>query len=259
MIYGNQTWLEIDDIDKEQAVVIVPLAALEQHGHHLPLLTDTYITTAIAEAVERQLPQQALLTPTLWCGASDHHLDFPGTISLPNSIYADVVQSICTSILSAGFEKILLLNGHGGNVAPGTAAITELVADDDDCDDSYIAFASFWVVAADELRPEKHGMTQDGFSHACEYETSMMLHLHGELVALSKAQGNVMKEYDSVPGLAVASRFHRRTATGAMGSPELGTAEKGESLVAAGVAKVVELVQKMSPWPTKPVLGPLSN
>jgi len=256
MIYGDNRWTDIEDIEKQTTVVVCPLAALEQHGFHLPLLTDTYITTAIAQAVEANMPDDVLLVPTMWMGASDHHMDFPGTISLPNSLYSKVIKAFCLSLVSAGFEKILLLNGHGGNVAPGTSAITELACDHDACDDAYIAFASYWEVAAEVLKPEKHGIQSAGLSHACEYETSMMLHLHGDLVALNRAEGNTTLEFDDLPGVNVASRFYRRTASGAMGNPEHATAEKGASLIAASIESITQLVTKMREWPAKPVLGP---
>ena len=132
MRYGDCRWVDIDAMDKDGVVVVCPIAALEQHGHHLPLLTDTYLATEVAERVEQAVPDKVLLTPTLWVGASDHHLDFPGTVSLPNTLYVEVIKNVVRCFVRAGFRRILLLNGHGGNIAPGTVAITELA---NECDD----------------------------------------------------------------------------------------------------------------------------
>jgi creatinine amidohydrolase len=77
---------DIQEADKNK-VVVLPLGSIEQHGHHSPLLTDTYLVTAVAQGVEQQLSGQIYLLPALWLGASDHHLDLPGTVSAPNHIY----------------------------------------------------------------------------------------------------------------------------------------------------------------------------
>jgi len=258
MRYGDLKWPEIAQLDKDQMVVICPLASLEQHGHHLPLLTDTYLVSGVAERVHDRLADQTLLVPTMWLGASDHHLDFPGTLSLPNSVYETILRSLLTGFVQAGFRRILLLNGHGGNVAPGESAITQLADADDRFDEIHLAFASYWTAAPNAMDPERHGMATRDFTHACEYETSMMLFLHGHLVALDQAVGQVDGRWKSPPGVRVAGRFHRKTASGALGRPELGTAEKGESLVNAISEEVAELVKEILNWPNRPILKPSS-
>ena len=109
MRYGDCRWVDIEATNKEEVVVVCPVAALEQHGHHLPLLTDTYLVTEVAERVEKALPEKVLLTPTLWMGSSDHHLDFPGTVSLPASLYVEVLKQTVRCFIRAGFRRILLL------------------------------------------------------------------------------------------------------------------------------------------------------
>ncbi len=257
MLYGNLRWIDIEFLDKDETVVICPLASLEQHGHHLPLLTDTHLATAVAERVHSRLADSVLLLPTLWLGASDHHIDFPGTVTVSGTQYVDIIKSITVSLISAGFWKILFLNGHGGNVAPGEVAITQMADDSDDCNDAYIVLASYWTVAADAMQADRHGMSQPSLSHACEYETSLMLHLHKDLVMMDRAVG-YQKSSPAVPdGVRVAGRFNLKSETGALGSPELATAEKGESLLGAIVDEVTTLVQEMAQWPLREVLGPV--
>src|SRR5436853_507194 len=84
MLWHEQSWPQIQTIDKKMPVVI-PLGSCEQHGHHLPLFVDSMEVTAIAQRVEEKLRERILLLPTLWLGHSDHHKDFPGTISVPAS------------------------------------------------------------------------------------------------------------------------------------------------------------------------------
>jgi creatinine amidohydrolase len=256
MRYGDHRWPEIEAFDKDRVVVVVPIASLEQHGHHLPLLTDTYLATAVAERVHERLTDRILLTPTLWLGASDHHLDFPGTISVPNSLYVEMIKSITRSLVRAGFRRIFFLNGHGGNVAPGETAITEAANECDRCDAALIALGSYWTIAAPAMKAEQHGMTQHQLSHACEYETSMMLALHGQLVKLDLAHGHTHRPVSPPAGVRVAGRFHRMTASGALDTPEFATAEKGESLLAAITEEVARFVQQMLDWPHRQVLKP---
>jgi creatinine amidohydrolase len=260
MRYGDCRWVDVEEMDKDKVVVVCPVAALEQHGHHLPLLTDTYLVTEVAERVERALPDEVMLTPTLWVGASDHHLDFPGTVSLPNTLYVEVLKQVVRCYVQAGFRRILLLNGHGGNIAPGTVAITELANSCDDVDGLLLAFSSYWELAGYDS--ETHGLETAFVSHACEYETSMMLVVKGELVHMDQAQaGSPVIEspfYHSELGgkVTVAGRFHRLTPTGAMGSPEKATTDKGETLLSAGATEVVKFIEEFLTWDHRIVLKP---
>lgn len=256
MHYGHLRWLDIDSLDKSSKVVVCPIASLEQHGHHLPLLTDTILVSEVARRAHDTLGDQILLTPTLWVGASDHHLDFPGTVSVPYRLYIDLIKAMLRSFLSAGFEKVLFLNGHGGNVAPGESAIYELASESEACDAAYVVLGSYWNIAAGAMSPEKHGMQTPSLTHACEYETSMMLAIDERLVTLSAAKGHATNLLNLPKGVASAGRFRRMTATGAMGQPELSDAAKGESLLCAIHEEVVKLIQQMVQWPKRPLLGP---
>lgn len=259
MRYAQLRWTEVARLDKQGVVVVCPLGSIEQHGHHLPLQTDTALVTAVAEGVHQRVGDRMLLTPTLWLGASDHHLDFPGTLSVPNSLYVEIVKSLVRSLVQAGFERILLLNGHGGNIAPGEAAIAEAANSCDQCDRAIMALASYWTVASAAMEPHRHGMESPRLTHACEYETSLMLHLHRDLVVLDAARAGASPEMQEAPGTFVAGRFHRRTSTGALGRPDLATAAKGASLLSAIVDEVAGLVEQILRWPRRgEQAGPIS-
>src|SRR5580698_9510590 len=111
MFHGERKWTEIEEI--AQKVVVLPLGSLEQHGHHLPLLTDSMIGGEIARRAEAELGDEALFLPTLWVGASDHHRAFPGTVSVSNPIYVRLLVDLLESLIGAGFRRIFLLNAHG--------------------------------------------------------------------------------------------------------------------------------------------------
>lgn len=260
MLWHEQSWPRIESLSKETPVV-VPLGSIEQHGRHLPLVVDTAQVTAIAERAEKQLGKSALFLPTLWLGCSDHHLDFPGTVSVPPTIYSQMIQRVAHSILHAGFWRILFLNGHGGNETPGAHALTELVAHDDRADAAYLAFSSWWQLGRDAIAPEKHGLATRGVSHACEYETSLMLALRPELVAIKEIREAPAVHsgtwYDSGK-IKLFRRFHRITAAGSLDKPSLGTPEKGRGMLDAIVADVVSFVREFATWPRLPSLGPRS-
>ena len=102
--------------DKENVVIIQPIGAIEQHGHHLPLVVDSAISQGVLgsalESLSSKIPAYAL--PTLYYGKSNEHLDFPGTISLSAETLLRVLRETAESIYRAGFRKLVLMNSHGG-------------------------------------------------------------------------------------------------------------------------------------------------
>src|SRR4029077_11078858 len=107
----------------------------------LPVFVDSLQVAAVAERVEKILPKEVVLLPTFWLGASHHHLDYAGTVSIPVSLYSENIKWIARCILKAGFKRILFLNGHGGNETPAAQALTELVNENDEADAAHLIFA----------------------------------------------------------------------------------------------------------------------
>ena len=263
MWWHEQSWPRIEALPKDLPVVI-PIGSIEQHGRHLPLCVDTAQVTAIAERAQAELGDAALFLPTLWLGCSEHHKDFPGTVSVPPSLYSEMIKSVARSVLRAGFTRMFFLNGHGGNETPGSQALTELVGEDDNADAAYLVFASWWHVGRDALAPERHGMTTASLSHACEYETSMMLALRPELVDLPAAREGLpvldspwfRSGAGAVGGgkVRLFRRFHRLTASGSHGKPTAATQAKGQSMLKGVTADVVAFVRDFATWPDLPSL-----
>src|ERR1044071_4204362 len=104
MVLANMTWQEVDAAHRS-CVVLIPTGSLEQHGPHLPLFTDSILAGAVAEGVEKKLGEKVLLTPTLWLGASGHHLRFPGSLSNSFEAYMGAIESLCESLIPHGFTK----------------------------------------------------------------------------------------------------------------------------------------------------------
>ncbi|MCU0521807.1 MAG: creatininase family protein [Anaerolineae bacterium] len=255
MQYGDQRWPQV--ADQAEKVVVLPLGSLEQHGHHLPLLTDSIICSEIVRRAEARLGDVALFLPLVWVGASEHHTRFPGTVTVSHATYTSMLDDIMESVIRSGFRRVLLLNAHGGNALPGQSALYRVQMRHRDERDLWLVFATWFELAAPQIRAVP-GLEQDHVTHACELETSMTLFLRPELVDLEAARGAIVP-FESAfyaPDSRRASRvtlarpMEHITTTGGYGHPELATAEKGEALFDAVVNEVVACVREVAGWET---------
>lgn len=229
-----------------ETIVVVPVAAMEQHGPHLPVMVDSLLCSAVAErAAERvasrsPAPVSVVVAPTVWSGLSEHHMPFGGTITLDFATFSAVLRCICRSLQRHGFERILLLNGHGGNEAALRVVVEELSADGG----LVLATATYWQLAAEPIRAILE--RQSGVRHACEAETSMVLALRPEQGRFAEA-----KAAEDEVGVAGAYRwrsFPERSASGTIGDPTAASAEKGERLLEAASAALADLLLNEAFW-----------
>lgn len=255
MIYGEFTSPELGQLAQEK-IALLPTAATEQHGNHLPVITDTALVSEVARRVEKQLQDQILLLPTFWVGSSHHHTGFPGTMSISSETYVCVLVDLVESLIRTGFRRILLLNGHGGNTVPLQEALYRLnQRHRDDACEPWVAASAYWTLASKELKSAGF-METPKLTHACEYETSMMLALRENWVKMEKAEGHRCDQgsefYDPLSyepsRVNVVQSFHQLTPTGAMGRPELASAEKGEKLFELVSGAVVRFLQEFEGW-----------
>ena len=252
MLLENLTWPEVKRLRPANKVVVLPLGSFEQHGRHLPLTTDTDIVTAVARGVEAARREKVLCLPTLWPGHSTHHLFFPGTLSVSQMPYIQLVAELCRSMVKFGAAKVFLLNGHGGNDVPLRAVLRELKGE---CPKVRFVFASYWSLAAESIKRVRESEL-GGLGHACEMETSIMLHLCPERVKMRLAKRDGPKhtdryrKSDMLYGRPVyfVNEFHEVTKTGTIGQPELATAEKGKEFLAGIVKEVTEFVDEFANW-----------
>ncbi len=171
---------EIRELAGQGAAVIVPLAATEQHGPHLPVYTDTLICEYIAEGAARRAASEArlLLAPVLPVGCSQHHLQFGGTLSFTSSTYLQVLRDIGESLVTDGFRKIIFLNGHGGNEPIMMQTANDLAVRHP----VWTAAASYWSVAAEALLLANAGEVGMVPGHAGGFETAALLAIRPDLV-----------------------------------------------------------------------------
>lgn len=239
--WAGKTAPEIREIAAEDgSVLVIPVASIEQHGNHLPVSTDTILVDAVAHAgAERVTGDGAddvplLIAPPFWAGYSPHHAPFGGTLTLDFETMRAALADVVAAGLDNGFDAVLVLNGHGGNVSLVDAVVKTVGETDPEATVAgltYFQLAGEWV---DEVRDSDPG----GMNHGGEFETSLMLHLRPDLVREDRVEGTTHeREYTDegvdlhVGGPLSIHRFYDEKAdSGALGDPSLGTAEKGEEM-----------------------------
>lgn len=248
MHLAYQTSPTIASLSKDTPVVI-PVAALEQHGPHLPLFTDSILLGEVVRRAAEQLGDKVLWTPLTWLGNSEHHLDFPGTLSAAPRAYLDLLNGLVENFLHHGFRRIVFINGHGGNDVPGRQAIFEVRQRHRQRHDLLLLFATYWSFGGQPWEREAN-LQQRAMGHACEWETSMILRLDPKLVG-SIANLETIEQGSSFDPAARAWVTQDRTKPGYIGSPQLATAEKGEALFATFADDLVQFLNRAVEWDGK--------
>ena len=234
MRFAELTAPEIRALSRAESLILAPIAACEQHGPHLPVFTDSILTAAVADGVERNLPGRVVLLPVLWLGASAHHLPFGGTLTATLPTYEQMLVELLTPPLRDGFRRALLLNGHGGNIDPLQVALRRL---DTEFPRAVLTGAAYWELAEAEIAALCAG-PRKSMGHACEIETSMVLHLRPDLVRRDLIRDDPDQTPAALKNLFRARDFARRTDHGAVGHPEHADAERGRLMLEAIVKKV---------------------
>lgn len=232
MKLAELTWQDVRDLDREM-VVVIPTGSLEQHGPHLPLFTDSILATYAAENVEAQRPERILLTPTLWLGASAHHLAFDGSLNASFPAYMGAIESIVDSLWSHRFKKFYILNGHGGNTEPNGVVLRSLKMRYPTGifgHSGYFAFGEE-VAASVMTGPWKY------IRHACEAEASLMLHVRPDLVRVDKLRDDGLESQPPLKGVIL--HFDELSEEGSLGYAKLATAEKGKAIMDACIEGLV--------------------
>ncbi len=254
MQLGEQNWRDAAQLTHK--VVVIPTGAFEQHGYHLPLLTDSLIGSETVRRAEAELGDEALFLPMLWLGASEHHRAFPGTVSLSNATYVQVISEMLESLIDSGFRRIFLLNSHGGNIIPGQMAIYDVQRQYyKQYPDLWLAFSSWFEIAGEQCAAID-GLTQNSIIHACEWETAMILKLRPELVKRDALTGTRFEyasafytpDFNKPSRVSVARTIDQISPSGAFGYPERATSEQGEQLFTVATQEIVAFIREFATW-----------
>lgn len=245
MLLAEMNWPAVAALPKDTPIVF-PVAALEQHGRHMPVFTDSLLCGEVVRRAEESLRERVLFAPLQWLGNSDHHLDFSGTLSAPPRVYLDLLGGLIDNFVMHGFKRIVFINGHGGNHVPGQQAVFEARQRYRERNDVLFLFATYWLLGG---KPNDGDATlvQKEMGHACEWETSMMLRIRPELVGdLAKLESI---EFGS-PFLPASRGWitRERTVPGHIGDPQFASVEKGERLFSTFASDVVSMLERVLAW-----------
>ncbi len=248
MKLAEMTWPEMAEVDRANTVLLAPYAACEQHGPHLPFIVDTVLCSAVAEGVERNLPDRVLLLPTQWLGASAHHLPFFGTLTADLEQHVQLMVHPLSHYLAGGWKKLFILNGHGGNIDTYHLALRQL---HEGFPEAEMIGASYWEIADAEIAAHLRGPRKQ-VGHACEAETAMMLALRPDLVRMDLADDCHLTTSSGIGAAYVPTNMQGKTRRGVVGYPSLATAEQGEAMLAAVVERITvaarTLADEGTPW-----------
>ena len=240
---------QLKSLADANAIVVVPVGSIEQHGPHLPVKVDALLATEVARraALKIQTHQPILVTPTVWCGLAEHHMDFCGTLTLDFETFHGLLRNLCRSIRHHGFRRIFLLNGHGGNIAALNVICSELIRE---LEGLRVVSGTYWTLPEVAEKFSEILEVQQNVRHAGEAETSMMLALEPELVDQS-----ILNQADGTPeipfygsGVSRWVSFKEVSANGVIGSPSVATAAKGELLLEVASEGIAGVLQNPTLW-----------
>lgn len=239
---SKMSWPEVKKRLKETDIVLVPVGSTEQHGLHLPLDNDAFIASEIAKRVAEKVADEikVVISPSIPFGVSTYHMGFPGTITLQPKTFASVVKEVCESLIRHGFRKIIIINGHGGNIASLSTALQEVR----EKTGAFLAVVIWWQLASDLISK----VCETPLAHACEIETSVALAI-GQTVNMKKARREMPESESRLRehGLIVPPKnLSKVTKTGVIGDSTKATKEKGEIILNSVVDKIAAFLKKVS-------------
>lgn len=257
-LWQELTTEDITALDCARSVAVLPVAAVEQHGPHLPLGTDTMIAEGVLARAMALAPADStlLVLPLLAIGASGEHRDFAGTLSLGARTLLDLVTEVAESVARAGLRKLVLFNSHGGQ-----PQLLEMVAQDlRTRHGMVVVVANAWrMMDREAVLPRAE---REAGLHAGGFETALMLHLRPDLVRKDKirdfpsAARKLEKEFPSLAAhgrVAFAWQAQDLNPAGAVGDARLGTAEMGKKLIEQAAEKLLRLADDLARVPPQMV------
>lgn len=237
---AEHTWPEVEAaLDDGTRTAIVAVGSVEQHGPHLPLIMDTLAGDELSERIAAELGD-ALAAPTIRPGCSGHHVDFPGTITIPPATLMELIRSHCRSLSEHGFEHVVLVPTHGGNFAPVNTVAPEIARE---IDANVIALSNL-----EELMTlMNEGLRAAGIEyeepviHAGAAETAIVLAVDEDLVRTDELE--VGHEGDLSVSRLLSAGFKEITENGVLGDPREASAEAGEAILDRITAAYVDRIE----------------
>ncbi len=241
-------WPEVREaLDSGTRTIVAAAGSMEQHGPHLPFQTDTLLGTVLADAVASRLTG-VIVGPTIPFGVSEHHMAFPGTITLDTPTFKEVVRQYVASLARHGFENVVILPSHGGNFGPLASLFEETGGRIEGA--RFLPFTDLMTfidvmnrkAAEDNITPQVAG------AHAGETETSMVLAERPQLVLMDKAAEGFVGTFDEAASRTVFEKgMTALTANGILGDARPAQAERGHRYIDSLADMLAEFVRERIP------------
>lgn len=247
-LYRTLTWPEVRERAERGAVIVIPVAAIEQHGYHLPIDTDNVLVEHVTEEAARRSDGLILTAPMIHYGFNEHNMGFPGTINIRETVFIDFCYDVAHSFVRQGFDRIVFVNGHGSNQMLCNLAARRIV----NTTRALAAAVAHWAMAREAVDRMRESEYPGGMAHACEFETSMYMYLRPELVQKEKMVPRETPSrlndfiYDDLFGsgpVHLVNRWSRVTQTGVEGDPLLATAEKGKAFAECAISNLISFAR----------------
>lgn len=238
MELSKLSYKDFENLKKEYDIkALLPVGSLEQHGPHLPFGTDAIICNEVCRKVAESR-KDVLLLPLISYGQSEHHMGFPGTMTVKHQTLISMIKDVGESAYRHGINRFIVANGHGGNTHAIAIGVNELNTEIPEMEVSHVDVCNF--ASKDfkyELISEKSGR------HANDYETSVILFINPSLVDMSKA----CREFPSERAPPKESKrtivdFRKYSKSGVWGDPTNATAEKGKEYFDFMVSELTKVV-----------------
>jgi creatinine amidohydrolase len=258
--YEELTWLEIRETIARQPVVLLPFGTVEDHGYHLPINTDNVIVEAICLEAAHRAPGEMLVMPLISYGLDEHHMDFPGTISVDMHALLHYVAAVAASPARHGFTHILVVNGHGSNAPIADLVARQVVLETGIICGAMSPNAAIDTTLSEATLSEMRRSAPGGIAHAGEYETAMMLYLRPDLVQMDRAVREIGQlklqyfnwDHPEPSILSWQDWWSRMSESGVCGDPTVATAEFGRAVFETTVDNFVQFVREFRTIPLRP-------
>lgn len=244
--WGDYTTVELKEFVSQDPVILLPVGAYEQHGPHLAVNTDMVIAQRLCEGLVENSTVPCAMLPPVWCGISEHHMKFCGSLTLKHETMAAFIFDLLDGLGRSGIRKVLAVNSHGGNMVAINEALTKAAQKFG----GTFALLTYWSLLGSVISQNRKSEF-GGISHAGEMETALQLFLNEQNVRKDKLppENNVHGGRFWSPAMFASNKislyipYDQLSEYGHIGDPKSATADFGEKVYQAVVTQGAELIE----------------